>query len=348
MSAGDPTAALVDAWLAPLAAEGAPCGPDLETDNEFLELSKALAGKPETQFSEAVAPDYRAARAIAEALFGRTRDLRIAISWTRAALRLDGVPALLQGLRLMQGLLENFGDRLHPVADPDDGSFYARVNALALLREPSALLGDLRQAVLLTDRVVGKVRVRAVEIALGTLTARADEEALSRDQVLQLFASYADTPVLREQLEHAAQAVRTLSTLLSAQLGPADAPDLAPLTTMLAGVLSLLPQDAAAVEGDAAAAPPTDAAGAPARAGAAMSGGVHSRADAIRAIDMVCEYLERSEPTNPAPLLLRRAKRLINQNFLQLMKDLAPDALAQVAGIMGVDPESVVSPSDGS
>ena len=346
MSAGDPTAALVDAWLAPLAAEGAPCGPDLETDNEFLELSKALAGKPETQFSEAVAPDYRAARALAEALFARTRDLRIAISWTRAALRLDGVPALLQGLRLMQGLLENFGERLHPVADPDDGSFYARANALALLREPSALLGDLRQAVLLTDRVVGKVRVRAVEIALGTLAARADEEALSRDQVLQLFATSADAPVLREQLEHAAQAVRTLSTLLSAQLGLADAPDLAPLTTMLAGVLSLLPQEAAAAEGDAALS--TDATGAPARTGAAMSGGVHSRADAIRAIDMVCEYLERSEPTNPAPLLLRRAKRLISQNFLQLMKDLAPDALAQVASIMGVDPESVVSPSDGS
>jgi len=345
MSSGDVTVALIDAWLAPLPNEGAPCGPDLEADNEFLELSKALAGKPETQFSEAVAPDYRAARALAETLFGRTRDLRIAISWTRAAVRLDGLPALLQGLRLMHGLLENFGDHLHPVADPDDGSFYARVNALAWLRETSGLLGDLRQAVLLSDRVLGKVRVRSVEIALGTLSARADEEALSRDQVLQLFAASADAAPLREQLQSAAQAVRALSTLLTAQLGPADAPDLAPLTSMLASVVSMLPQDEVA---DVVEAAPSGDAAAPARTAAAISGGVHSRADAIRAIDMVCEYLERSEPTNPAPLLLRRAKRLINQNFLQLMKDLAPDALAQVAGIMGVDPESVVSPSDNS
>src|SRR5204863_304436 len=59
------------------------------------------------------------------------------------------------------------------------------------------------------------------------------------------------------------------------------------------------------------------------------------------ALDMVCAYLERAEPTNPAPLLLRRARRLISHNFLQLMKELAPDALDQVARVMGVDPSTV-------
>ena len=72
-----------------------------------------------------------------------------------------------------------------------------------------------------------------------------------------------------------------------------------------------------------------------------LSGGVHSREDALRAIDMVCEYLESAEPTNPAQLLLRRARRMINRNFLQLMKELAPDALSEVARVMGVDPDTV-------
>jgi type VI secretion system protein ImpA len=40
-------------------------------------------------------------------------------------------------------------------------------------------------------------------------------------------------------------------------------------------------------------------------------------------------------------LLLRRAERLIEKNFLQLVRDLAPDAVAEVARIMGVDPDSV-------
>ena len=59
---------------------------------------------------------------------------------------------------------------------------------------------------------------------------------------------------------------------------------------------------------------------------------------------MVCEYLERAEPTNPAPLFLRRARNLIGHNFLQLMKVLAPDALAAVAKVVGVDPAGVKDP----
>jgi type VI secretion system protein ImpA len=75
-----------------------------------------------------------------------------------------------------------------------------------------------------------------------------------------------------------------------------------------------------------------------------LSGAVNSREEAIRAIDLVCEYLERAEPTNPAPLFLRRARHLIGHNFLQLMKALAPEALADVARVVGIDPESVQEP----
>ena len=61
---------------------------------------------------------------------------------------------------------------------------------------------------------------------------------------------------------------------------------------------------------------------------------------------MVCEYLDRTEPTNPAQLLLRRARHLISHNFLQLIKALAPEALEEAARIMGVDPASVNLDSD--
>ena len=70
-------------------------------------------------------------------------------------------------------------------------------------------------------------------------------------------------------------------------------------------------------------------------------GSVTSREEALRAIDMVCDFLDRTEPTNRAQLFLRRARRLINHSFLQLIKELAPDALNQAAHLMGVDPDSV-------
>jgi type VI secretion system protein ImpA len=40
--------------------------------------------------------------------------------------------------------------------------------------------------------------------------------------------------------------------------------------------------------------------------------------------------------------------RLMNNNFLELLKELAPDALAEVAKIMGVSPESVGGDTSGS
>ena len=40
-------------------------------------------------------------------------------------------------------------------------------------------------------------------------------------------------------------------------------------------------------------------------------------------------------------MLLRRAERLIDSNFLELIKQFAPDAMNDVARVMGVDPDSI-------
>jgi type VI secretion system protein ImpA len=40
-------------------------------------------------------------------------------------------------------------------------------------------------------------------------------------------------------------------------------------------------------------------------------------------------------------MLLRRAARMIDKNFLQLVRELAPDAVKDVARVMGVDPKTV-------
>ena len=87
----------------------------------------------------------------------------------------------------------------------------------------------------------------------------------------------------------------------------------------------------------------TDAEGdAPRRGGGrSLTGSIESRNDALRAIDMVCEYLERTEPTNPAQLLLRRARKLVNKNFVELVRELAPESLNEVARVMGISAEEL-------
>lgn len=346
MSDLDESNGKVESWLQPLADEAAPCGPDLEYDNDFLALNQAAAGKPESQFGPAEPPDWRGAFEKAQALLERSRDLRVAIVWLRAGLHLSGFRFLPTGLRLLSGLIESHWDQLHPLPDPDDGDPYARVNALTLLREPEGLIDDLRSAKVISDRSIGELTVRSIEVASGLSAARSDDADVAKPQALQMLAAAVErTPDLSEVTQQAVDLALQLKSQVLERLGSEVAPDLRPLVDLCKAVQSLLPasaDDESDVEaGDEAA----GSAGAASVRG--MSGAVNSRADAIRAIDMVCDYLERAEPTNPAPLYLRRGRQLINHNFLQLMKVLAPDALSEVARVVGIDPDSVESP-DGS
>ena len=126
------------------------------------------------------------------------------------------------------------------------------------------------------------------------------------------------------------------------RVGYASAPELQPLITVLSGLRDVMP--GAENAGADGARPAARAGGDAPRRGAArasLTGAIESRNDALRAIDMVCEYLERTEPTNPAQLLLRRARKLVNKNFVELVRELAPESLNEVARVMGISAEEL-------
>jgi type VI secretion system protein ImpA len=337
------------AWLQPLG--DSPCGDDLEYDNQFLALQQAATGKAETQFAPAEPADWRAVASLCSELFDRTRDLRVALLWLRAQVSLQGLPALPQGLALVVALLEDHWDTLHPKPDADDDHDpYARLSALGVLSEFEGLVGELRNACIFANRSVGELSFRDVEIALGKLSPREGENGMGRGQVSQMLeAALGVDAHLREQLEQSQALLKRLHALLRDQVGIERATDIRPLHELLQSVLQCMPE-AAATGGSSEASDSeadTDGGGAaetpsgvvPKKAG--LPNALHTREDALRAIELVCDYLERTEPTNPAQLLLRRARKLINKNFLQLMRELAPDAINEVARIMGVDPDSI-------
>ena len=331
----------VGRWLLPL-GNGQACGPDLEYDPESLELADAT-GKPESQFGPGEPPDWERVRDLAESLFARTRDLRVALWWGRAKLNLDGFAALPSVLALLHGLLEHFWTDLHPLPDADDPDALARLSVIGGLDKLNSLLGDIRNSRLSGDRRLEGVRVRDVEVALSKLTPRPDEAPRTPAQIAGMAAEAADAAAaLRAQADAALSSLNQIEALMIQRFRPDLGVDLTTVRGMLAGVKSVLPTVAAAdeaVEVDTNNNTP-GATTAPLR----PAGGVHSvdsRQDAIRAIELVCAYLERSEPTNPAQLLLRRAARVIDKNFLELVRELAPDSVKEVARIMGVDPSTI-------
>lgn len=348
--AGTVERTIVDDWLEPLA--DSPCGDNLEYDNEFLELAQLAAGKPETQFTDAEPPDWRKVRDAAANLFSRTRDLRVAMHWVRARIHLDEFAALPDGLRLLHGLLDRFWDNLNPTLDPDDGDAFERLSVLALLGEVEGVVGDVRGSLLMRSRSVGELRIRDIEVMLGKYPPRDGETPLTRAQVEQMLSAAIEQDARLASLpERASAQLKALSSLLNDKVGIERAPDVRPLHNLIASAAQVMPAVGTADESTEGEEASGDGASGEEGGGKpsgkkGLGDGVYSRADALRAIDMVCDYLERTEPTNPAQLLLRRARRLINKNFLQLMRELAPDALSEVARIMGVDPESIQSESE--
>ena len=333
---GSALRATIEPWLLPL-GDGQACGPDLEYDPEALDLGQAT-GKPASQFGPGEPADWGRVKELCESLFTRTRDLRAALWWGRARLNLEGFAALPAVLALIHGLLEHFWDDLHPQPDGDDPDALARLSVIGGLDKLDSLLGDIRNSRLSSDPRLDGLRVRDVEVALSKLTPRPDEAPRTQGQIAGMLAGAANVAgALRVQTDAALSSLKQIQTLMSQRFSPDLVIDLTTVRGMLASVKSVLPigDDGADVE-------PVDTQGT--TASSRQAGGVHSvdtRQEAIRAIELVCAYLERSEPTNPAQLLLRRAARVIDKNFLQLVRELAPDAVKEVARIMGVDPASV-------
>jgi type VI secretion system protein ImpA len=330
----------VDAFLAPV-NDTAPCGEDLEYDPAFLVLEEAARGKAEQQFGDTVIaaqePDWRVMQEQAMALFQRTRDLRVAIHLLRASTRQHGFGGFASGIKLVRGLLERHWDHVYPQLDASDNNDPTmRLNALDPLADAGSVLADLRQAVIGNPR--DGMTVRQVELGLGKAEPSTGETVPSEAGVTQaLSVASAQYPELLGQLAGAHADVRAIEAAIGAKAGAASGPDLRPLRQLT----QHLAKAAQALQGVSSDADETDATPAGASPAVRGSGGgaINSRDDAIKALDRVCEWIGRNEPTNPAPLLIRRAQRLMGKSFLEIIRDLAPDGLKDVERIAGVDSE---------
>lgn len=335
----------VDALLLPLDAQ-APCGPpEMEYDEVYQSLEAAARGKPEQQFGDTVIPaedpDWAQMRTLALALFTRTLDLRVAVHLLRASLHTHGLGALTDGLTLVTGLLERHWDHVWPQLDAEDGNDPTeRLNALAPLHDLMSVLADVRAARLPGDR--SGVTGRMLELASGKASAGADEKPPSIAALRPVLrAADAAEPGFVAALVGLPAQVARLDALLSDRVSTAS-PDFKSLRLLVKAIAEVA---ASAHEGAAApaeAVPPMGVAPvAVPMPGMVWSpppaaGEITSRDDAIRMLERVCEWIERHEPSHPAPLLIKRAQRLMTKNFFEIIRDLAPDGLDSVEKIAGL------------
>jgi type VI secretion system protein ImpA len=332
-----------------------PTGDNLEYDPEFAELERAARGKPARQMGSAVAPgeppNYARVIDLASALLCRSKDLRIAVQLARAWLEEEGVVGLAAGLQLLRGLLERYGEALYPELDPEDRDATARVAALSALSTPE-LVSALRAAPLIVSARFGPISLRDVAIASGELLQPPNNPELDGDRIAHAFRA-AEPGALEDMLEHiqlARAQLKAIEALLASSPGM-PAVDFRSLERALYQASAFLrpyvEERATAARvvdsalGPPVESPPTEPPPSTARLmdttgeREATSAVIRTRADVVYWLDQICAYYAQHEPSSPLPLLLQRCRRLVASSFLEIVRELAPDALSQIQVLTG-------------
>lgn len=340
----------VSRLLAPVSDEQ-PSGPDLEYDADFLAMAAAAESKPEQQMGDSVIPaeepEWREVRQKALDLLERTKDVRVAVLLCRSLLHVDGFAGFAEGLAVLRGLLRDFWPTLHPELDASDNDDPTmRVNALAALSDGAGLVRSLRDAPLVRARMAGSYSLRDIELANAGSGGERDEDRPTPEIVNAAFleAPLEEVEATAAAITEARDSLREIDDALSGQLGP-QSPDLQPLATVLAQQVRELGErlaargSSAAPDGegsaDAGAGDDAGAAVAASGGGASAPATVQSRQDVVRWIDRICDYYRQKEPSSPVPVLLQRARKLVDMTFLDVVKDLVPEGLNQAEMFRG-------------
>ncbi|WP_275555991.1 type VI secretion system protein TssA [Mixta sp. Marseille-Q2659] len=332
----------IDALLAPVSGEK-PCGENLEYDADYMAMSQASEGKAEQQFGDTIIPaepaDWNKVEKLATSLLGRTKDLRVMLALTHAWTQMKGLPGYASGLKLIQQALLLYWEPLWPQLEEDGerDPFY-RINALAALGDKSALTAALRQAPLLRT-AADQISLRdACALLDGSKTEVADYPG-GRPRLNDELAR-ADQPGVEAVLQ-ISERLQTIRETLVEHLGESGVPEMVQLQKTInlvaqacqaTDLSALVPESQhAASSGDEAPTPAT-----PARTHTDWRNSeITSRAEAQLMLEKVKNYFSRYEPSHPAPLMIDRVQRVIELDFMEIIRDLAPDGVHQLENIFG-------------
>lgn len=332
----------------------APCGPALDNDPLFIELRIAAQGKPERRSGDSVIaaeePDWAFVRNRSRELLHRSKDLRLAVHYTRASTMLEGFAGFREGLATIHTLVSEFWDGLHPALEGSDATW--RINVLNELGSWDGMLRRLREIPLVRSRS-GTITIKDLQAAEKVAASSSDEAATAYNAVRGILAT-ADIDEVRgvmETLSDALQRTTAISNVAGSGESSGRGVEFDALNQALSGARRFLSESQGAGEvidpsdvttdGDSTIAVSTGAPertpqGGPARS---LNGAVTNREEALRALDLVSAYFAKHEPSSPIPLLLARAKRLVAKDFLTIMEELAPSGLNEVRSAGGIKNE---------
>jgi type VI secretion system protein ImpA len=336
----------VEELLAPIDGDS-PAGPDLSYDPARYQLEQAFEQSVSVNSSgeaEAAAEiDWSGIIDTVVGQFGRTKDVWLAVYLCRAGARAGRLDAIEAGAQALEGLFSRYWDEVHPTLD--ELGVPGRKTPCDSLARRSEFLGPLERMPLIRHPRLGVFsgidieRFRAngsSEEGYGFFRAALDEqgegalqEVLGRldaidkalkgaDRAFMEGAGSEDSPNFAATYEALATLKRAVGSFVGGQ-SAAEA-DEGPGAPVQAVGSSTAPQAAAGAGG--------------ASGGERLSGRIDSREEVVRAIEMICDYYRRREPASPVPMVLQRAQGWVTADFMEIMRDIAPDGFDEAKKVL--------------
>lgn len=310
-----------DALLAPIAGDD-PAGPDLADDPVRQEIELAFE-------DEASSVDWRHIVSLIDQQSRQTKDVWLAIYLTRAGALSGKLQTAVIGAQTLAGLFALYWDSVHPKLE--DYGFQGRKGPCESLARIGPFLGPLR-------------RIPLVEHPrLGTYTGadlqrfEAEGDAAEGFGMFRRAVQEVDKEALQatiDLLDSLREAIRRADAVLTERAEGDTGTDFKPTYEAIEGIRrALAPYAGITPEPEPEVAAAAAASAEPA-AGPALSGRVNSREDVIKAIDAIAEYYQKREPGSPVPVALRRVRAWVPMDFMQVLKDIAPNSVAEAGAVL--------------
>lgn len=320
---------------------------------DLSELSRNTEPKQDPDGKVLSKPNWKDVQNTALELLAQTHDLRIAVILARALIEVQGLAGLYDGLRLIRGFIEQYWQTVYPLLDvEDDNDPTERINVLWELNDENRFIAPIMRIPLCHSTKMGRYGLRDIHIANKIIKPVASDEDAGKEQPgIQLIdAAFKDTdPEILQDTQsdvgNALKEVKSLKKVLDENVGPEDSVKFDKLVNVLENVGNVItdrigqaPQFSDEQSKDENPHPlqPNQVVSA---AGPMNPGPITSRQDIHRMLDVICDYYAENEPASPVPLLLRRAGRLVEKNFMEILEDMAPDSVKKIQSLVGVTEE---------
>jgi type VI secretion system protein ImpA len=323
----------LEALLAPV-SDADRVGPDLAYDPQRHAIEQAFdsqvsidsTGTPPTDSDT----DWRKIVVAIVEQSDKAKDVWLAVYLCRAGARMGKLDVVEAGAHYLCGLIERYWEDVHPRLE--EYGIEGRTGACDTLASYPAFIGPLRNVVLVQHPRHGSFtgedllrfqRSGDAESGFGELRG-----ALEDPSGLEQLAIASAT------IERIEAVFRTVDAALAERAGVGAGASFAPIYQALGEIggaaRAFLPQS---MDADETPDDPSTEFEVPASMGA-VGGPLRSRADVTRAIDLVIAYYRQREPQSPVPLLLGRAREWVDRDFLEVLEDIAPNAMGDARQLL--------------